>query len=150
HSASGRARSLSGTITPARMIWGITAIGTRAVATSSDGASVEISSPSAVPAVASELSVSHCQDAEPAGSHQAPTMANSREAWTTLITDRTRIFETKYPPTRRLKSRSRRKMTRSFTSSLAAVLHPNQEDETVRRNGRLIVRFTHSIGSDTS
>src|SRR4051794_17885823 len=90
HSASDRAKPLNGTMTPARMIWGMTAIGTRAVATSSDRATVEINRPTAVPAVASELGVSHCKDAEPGGSHHARTIPNSREAWATLIRDKTR------------------------------------------------------------
>ena len=79
----------SGATTSARMICGMTTIGTRAVATSSDRASAEIKSPIAVPAIASAASATHCEAADPGGWHHARTMTNSSVAWNTPIRART-------------------------------------------------------------
>ena len=73
-------------MTAPRMIrGGMTAIATGAVATSSDRATAEINSPTAVPAVASAASVSHSQAGRPRRAAPRPDDREEQECLGPLI-----------------------------------------------------------------
>lgn len=93
--------------TPPKMICGMTAIGTTAIAVSSDFAKAEMACPSADPVSASKQSVPYMPSVLPGGSNQASAISPRSRACSRAITAKKTSLAPKYASGIRLKSRSR-------------------------------------------